>query len=138
MAKELTKELGAYPVKVRTVRVNQEDDGAISIGIRVEFADGVTWDKYLNDRTEKSLEFMHKALKAIGFDPKQNDMEYLAGNPEALWDNECEAVVGEYQGKRRIDWLNPIRKAPPAEKLSGLSAKLRGMGGEAPAEGGVL
>jgi hypothetical protein len=138
MAKELTKELGTYPVKVRTVRVNQEDDGAISIGIRVEFADGEKWDKYFNDRTDKNVEFMHKALKTIGFDPKKNDIEFLVGNPEALWDQECEAVVGEYQGKRRIDWLNPIRKVPPTEALSGLSAKLRAMGKDEPAEGGSL
>jgi hypothetical protein len=131
---DLKQELGNHAVKVKTVRVSQEDDGATSIGVQVEFKDGERGWKYVNDRTEKGLQFMHKTLKAIGFDPAKNDIAYLVDHPDALMDTECEAVVGEnnYRGviTNRIDWLNKLRVPPPAATLSSLSEKLRAMGGD--------
>lgn len=125
----LKQDLGSHEVKVRKVNITEEDGGFITIGIQVEFKDGEKGWKYVNNKTEKGLTFMRKTLKAIGFDPDKNDLSYLAGNPDALNETECEAVVGEndWNGQitNRIDWLNPLRKKPDATKLSSLTNAIR-------------
>jgi hypothetical protein len=128
---DLKVELGSHPVKVRDVRVTEEDGGFVSIGIQVEFQNGEKGWKYVNNKTDKGLLIMRKTLKSIGFDPDKNDIAFLVKDEKALWDNECEAVVGEndWNGRitNRIDWINPLRKKPDAAKLSGLTDALRGI-----------
>lgn len=125
----LNQELGAHKVTVRTVRLVKEDDGSVTIGVKVEFKDGEYGFKYLNNRNEKSLQFMRKGLKAIGFNVDKYPVSQLAGNDEALDGVECEAVVGEWQGKKRIDWLNPIKASPATEDLDALTDALRAVKG---------
>ena len=138
MAATLNKEVGKYPVKVVRADVSEED-GVIQVAVRVEFQDGEQWTKYLSNKNEKQLEFMRKGLKVIGFDIDRYDIAELASAPTSLEGSECEAVVGEWEGKRRIDWLNRLRKVPDASSMSDLTAKLRSVkkteGGE---EGGGL
>lgn len=126
---DLKQELGAHNVTLKEIRFAEEDGGFISIGFRVEFKDGEKGWKFVNNKTDKGLQHMRKTLKAVGFDPDQNDLAFLMQNPESLYDSECEAVVGEnnYKGviTNRIDWLNPIKKKPTPIALQGLTNAIR-------------
>jgi len=125
---DLKQSLGAHDVKVKKLTFTEEN-GFISIGVQVEFADGERGWKYVNNKSEKGLQHMRKTLRAIGFDMDKTDLATLMDNPDVLVDQECEAVVGEndWNGKitNRIDWLNPIRKKPSKEALSNLTKALR-------------
>lgn len=139
MAATLNKEVGKYPVTVLRADVSEEED-VIQVAVRVRFKDGEEWTKYLSNKNDKQLEFMRKALKVIGFDIDKYEIGQLAAAPESVAETECEAVVGEWEGKRRIDWLNRLRKVPDASALSDLTAKLRAVkkADEKAEEGGGL
>ena len=125
----LNQALGNHVATVRTIRITEEDGGFIQAAITVEFKDGERGTKYIGNKTPKSLELMRKTLKACGFDIDKHDIGELANNPEAMDGEEVDVVVGEnvYNGvtSNRIDWINKIRKAPPASAMSDLTAKLR-------------
>lgn len=125
----LNQALGNHVCKVRTIRITEEDGGFTQAAITVEFKDGERGTKYISDKTPKSLELMRKTLKACGFDIDKYDIAELVNNPDAQDGEEVDVVVGEnvYNGQtsNRIDWINKIRKAPPASALTSLTGKLR-------------
>lgn len=138
----LNQALGSHVVTLRTVRVTEEDGGFTQVAVTVEFKDGERGTKYVSDKTPKGLELMRKTLKACGFDIDKYDISELAAQPESLDGEQVEAVVGEnlYNGvtSNRIDWINKIRKAPPAATMSNLTAKLRAVKkADEPQEGGL-
>lgn len=131
---DLKQELGAHTVVLRELRFSEEDGGFISIGFKVEFKDGEKGWKFVNNKTDKGLQHMRKTLKAVGFDCDKNDLASLMQNPEALYEAECEAVVGEnnYKGviSNRIDWLNPLKRKPSADALAKLTQAVREVKGK--------
>lgn len=84
--------------------------------------------------TEKAMGIARKSLKAMGFNPDDQELDVLVKNPALLAGNEAQIVVVEEEGqdgeyRMKVAFINPLPGPADANELKKLSKALRDVKG---------
>lgn len=84
--------------------------------------------------TEKAMGIARKSLKAMGFNPDDQELDVLVKNPALLAGNEAQIVVVEEEGqdgeyRMKVAFINPLPGPADLNELKKLSKALRDVKG---------